>query len=86
MYADQDSLDDAQIVARNIQRLREADVSVTFVVDAKDDESERIRTHLLNMKVISYPYVQLFRRNDAIAFGGLLDQDTLNAIRRELEK
>lgn len=86
MYADQDSFDDARIVARNIQRLREADVSVTFVVDAKDDESERIRTHLLNMKVISYPYVQLFRRNDVIAFGGLLNQDTLNAIRRELEK
>lgn len=86
MYTDQDSLADVQIIVENIRKLRQKDVNAILVVDAKNEESERIRAHLLNMRVISYPYVQLFNRDSIVAFGGLFDQDTLDAISRELKK
>lgn len=58
---------------KNIQRQKENDINAVLVVDTNDKDSERIRAHLLNMRVISYPYVQLFKHDNAVVAGGLFD-------------
>lgn len=86
MYTDADSLADVRIIVRNIQKQRAEDLAVALVVDDGGEESGRVRTHLLDMRVVSYPYVRLFRAETVVVSGGLFDRDTRERIARELKK